>query len=76
MKCASLYFLVAPISSVDQAWNTQYPTFHLCLSALRRRQLGLQKRCKRTTPVSARQPGGDTEGVMLVAGAVFPGEAK
>jgi hypothetical protein len=37
-------------------------------------QVGLQKGGEATIPVGTRQPGGDAESVMLVAGAVLPGE--
>ena len=59
----------------NRRMNAQYPALHLRHRALGRRQVGLQERRKATVPVGARQPGGDAEGVVLIAGAALVGEA-
>ena len=64
-----IYFAVQIVLS-DQAGNAQYPALNLCPRALRWRKFGVQESRKAAIAVSAGEPGGDTIGVMLVAGAV------
>ena len=57
---------------LDQAGNAQYPAFDLRHRPFGRRKIGLEERRKAAVAIGKRKPGGDTEGVVLVAGAVLP----
>ena len=58
-----------------QAGNTQYPPLHLRHCALRRRKYGFQECGEAAIPVSARQPGGNAIGVVLIARSPLLSEA-
>ena len=62
---------IYPLIGSDRAGNAQDPALQLRHLALTRRQVGFQQRGKAAIPVSARQPGGNAIGVVLVARAVL-----
>jgi hypothetical protein len=65
---------VAPLGG--RTANTQNPSLHLRDGFFLRRQVWLQEACKAAVPVRLGKPGGDGEGIMLIAGAVGAGVSK
>ena len=59
---------VAPLGG--RTANTQNPSLHLRDGFFLWRQVWLQEACKAAIPIGVGKPGGDGEGIMLIAGAV------
>jgi hypothetical protein len=62
-------------NGVQRTGNAENPPFHLRDGTVRGAQARLQEGGEASVPVDHRQPGGDAEGVVLVARAAVPCEA-